>query len=241
MRSMSHEDFDIASLSRYLHLTPTQVTKLVERGQLPGRRIGGAWRFSRDEVHHWIEARLGAGGDAELSHVEALLDASHGKQLNITINNLLDSDAVSIPLPARTKNSVISSMVELGARTGLLWDIEKMTEAVRAREDLHSTALENGVALLHPRRPLPQILGDTFIALGVTSAGIPFGDERGRLTDVFFLICSMDDATHLRVLARLSRMVTDAEFLAALRSSPSPSDACDQVRDAEQRLFATKE
>jgi PTS system nitrogen regulatory IIA component len=236
---MSREDFDMASLSRYLHLAPDQVTKLIERGNLPGRRIGGQWRFSREEVHHWLEERLGAGGDEELAHVETILDASQGKQHDITIASLLEVEAIAVPLNARTKNSVITSMVDLAAQTGLLWDIEKMTEAVRARENLHSTALGIGVALLHPRRPLPQILGETFLALGVTSAGIPFGDERGRLTDIFFLICSIDDATHLRVLARLSRLVMDGDFLAALRSAGTPPEAYEQIEAAERRVFGS--
>ena len=99
-------------------------------------------------------------------------------------------------------------MVDLAAETGLLWDAEKMTAAVRERENLHPTALENGVALLHPRRPLQQILAEPLVALGITQAGIPFGESHGVLTDVFFLICSTDDASHLRILARLSRLIT---------------------------------
>ena len=31
--------------------------------------------------------------------------------------------------------------------------------------------------------------------------------ERGGLTDIFFLVCCRDDATHLRVLARLTRLL----------------------------------
>ncbi len=33
-----------------------------------------------------------------------------------------------------------------------------MAEAVRSREQMQPTALENGVALLHPRRPMAKIL-----------------------------------------------------------------------------------
>ena len=79
-------------------------------------------------------------------------------------------------------------MVEVAARTGWLWDPEKVVEAVRQREEMHPTALDNGVALLHPRRPLPGILGQAFVALGVSSQGIPFGGSRSAMTDIFFLI-----------------------------------------------------
>ena len=65
---------------------------------------------------------------------------------------MLPVTAIEIPLSARTRNSVITSMVDVAARTGWLWDPGKMAEAVRSREDMFPTALETGVALLHPRR-----------------------------------------------------------------------------------------
>jgi nitrogen PTS system EIIA component len=234
---MSREDFTIESLARYLHLSVAQITKMTERGQLPGRRIVGQWRFSRAEIHHWLEERLGAGGDEELSHVESVLEADLGAQAEITIAGLLPPEAVAIPLEARTKGSVITSIVEVAGNTGWLWDIGAMIDAVRERENLHSTALENGVALLHPRRPLSDILGQSFLALGKTSSGIPFGNDHGRLTDVFFLICSVDDATHLRLLARLSRLIVDEQFLPSLRSVGSAADAITVIHAAENRLF----
>jgi PTS system nitrogen regulatory IIA component len=109
-----------------------------------------------------------------------------------------------------------------------------MAEAVEARENLHPTALDDGVALLHPRRPLSQILAQPLLALGRTPAGIPFGSERGQLTDVFFLILSVDDSQHLRTLARLSRLIAAPGFLNELRASESAEQALSAVLKFEQ-------
>jgi len=124
----------------------------------------------------------------------------------------------------------------LAANTGHLWDSAEMAEAVQARENLHPTALDNGVALLHPRRPLGQILAQPFLALGRTTGGIPFGSERGQLTDVFFLICSADDSQHLRTLARLSRLISSEGFLDALRTAESSTEALSVVRKFEREI-----
>ena len=102
----------------------------------------------------------------------------------VSIARLLPPEAVAVPLQARTRGSVIDEMAGLAAQTGLLWDPQKMAHALREREELHPTALDNGVALLHPRRPLASILAEAFLALGRTCQGIPFGGERGGLTDV---------------------------------------------------------
>ncbi len=223
-----HEDnFDIDSLAAYLHLLPQQVDRLAYRGRLPGRKVAGQWRFSRAEIHHWMEQRIGISSDDELAHMENVLGegATEPQPETIVLADWLAVEAVAVPLSARTRGSVIAEMTALAAGTGLLWDAGKMAEAVRARESMHPTALECGVALLHPRRPMPSILGQTLLAMGVTARGIPFGDRRGNLTDVFFLICSLDDQSHLRVLARLSRLIAQTDFLSDLRTASSGQEA----------------
>jgi PTS system nitrogen regulatory IIA component len=235
---MPNHDFDVDSLARYLHISPAQVAKLADRGSVPGRKIGGDWRFSKAEIHHWLEERIGAAGEKDLQHVQDLLDeAAEGNEpATVTISELLLPEAIAIPLAARTRSSVIKSMVELAANTGLLWDAAEMAEAVEARERLHPTALDNGVALLHPRRPLPHILAQPLLALGRTASGIPFGSTSGQLTDIFFLICSVDDSQHLRTLARLSRLIAAEGFMESIRAAESAAEVLRVVRECEERL-----
>lgn len=235
---MATADFDLDSLARYLHVTPAQVQKMAERQTLPGRKVGGAWKFPQAEIHHWLEERIGAADDADLAQVEKVLSQAgqHEASDMVSIAGLIPHGGIAAPLAAKTKSSVISAMVELAADTGLLWDAEKMTAAVRERENLHPTALENGVALLHPRRPLPQTLAEPMVVLGITHQGLPFGESHGILTDVFFLICSTDDASHLRILARLSRLITADGFLPALRAATDAGAARDCLERFEKEV-----
>jgi len=218
------EDFDVAALAAYLHITPDRVLKLVTKGKLPGRRLGGSWRFSEAEVHHWLEERIGASDEAELQHVEAALHRAGRDQSSWSIANLCPVQRIAAPLQVRTRGSAIRDMCQLATEGGLLWDAPTMAQAVIAREELHPTALDNGVALLHPRRPQSSVLADSVIALGICPQPISFAST-GHLTDIFFLICSYDDAIHLRILARLSRMIASSAFLEPLRASESPAEA----------------
>lgn len=233
---MPHEDFDIDNLAAYLHLTPAQVSRMADRGRLPGRKIGGQWRFARAEIHHWLEDKIGASDADELLQVEGVLERASTDETPLLIADLLPVAAIRIPLEARTRNSVITSMVDIAASTGCLWDPDKMTEAVRSRENLHPTALDNGVALLHSRRPLTSILAEPIIAFGRTQKGIPFGGARGRLTDLFFLICSVDESGHLRTLARLSRLLADPDFVSGLRSAENAAEAHSLIVQFESEL-----
>jgi len=235
---MPDEDFDIESLASYLHLDAGQIARLAERGKLPARRVSGAWRFAAAEIHHWLEERIGLSDAVELERVEAALDRSAPADADplISIGDSLPLSAIEIPLAARTRNSVITSIVDVAARTGWLWEPAKMAEAVRNREDLYPTALETGVALLHPRRPLTGMLDRAFLAFGRTERGIPFASRRGLLTDLFFLILSTDDRGHLRTLARLGRLLAVPTLLPALRSAATAAEIHDVIVTHESEL-----
>jgi len=234
---MSSQDLDVNELAAFLHLTPAQVSKMADRGRLPGRRIAGQWRFSQADVHSWLEQQIGTSSSEELVQVQRVVDRWSDRTSDVgELAQLLHPDAIEIPLAARTRGAVVRRMCELAERTGLLWDAARMAEAVQAREQLHTTALDIGVALLHPRRPQTSILSEPLLALGVSSQPLPFGNESGHLTDIFFLICSTDDRQHLQVLAKLSRLLQAEEFLMELRSCDSVHDACRLVEDCEATL-----
>lgn len=44
----------IDEVSQYLKLAKSTVYKLAQDGVLPGRKIGGAWRFSRKGLEEWL-------------------------------------------------------------------------------------------------------------------------------------------------------------------------------------------
>jgi PTS system nitrogen regulatory IIA component len=234
---MSSKDFDIDQLASYLRMTPDQVLKLVARGKLPGRRVGGQWRFPESEIHLWLEEKIGVSDPEQLDQIDQLLERSTpSHDVHLSLAEMLPLEAIAVPLDARTRGSVIREMCQLAARTGLLWDPDGMAESVREREQLHPTALECGVALLHPKRPQSSILAEPLLALGISPQPIPFGDSSGQLTDIFFLICSTDDRVHLRTLARLSRLVSDHELLAQLRAAHSANEVLELVRLAEMDM-----
>lgn len=235
---MSNEPFDIDSLAAFLHLTPQQVARMADRGKVPGRKVSGQWKFSRAEIHHWFEERIGVSDAEELAEVEQTLQRQRPTgETYPTLADMLQPAAVAPLLNARSPRAVIESICDLAAQTGQLWDPPKMVEAVKAREELHPTALEGGVALLHPRRPMPHILGEPILALAKTGGGIPFGGSGGALTDIFFLIASYSERQHLHTLARLSRLLSEADFIPQLRAAEQTGELVAIVAQAEEAVF----
>jgi PTS system nitrogen regulatory IIA component len=231
------EMMDLQQLAAYLHRDVREVGKLANRGHLPGHRVGGEWRFARAEINHWLETQLPGLTEKQLTDLEKGGDRSarHGPFLA----EFLSEATTAVPLPASTKASVLQELVKLAEQSWEVYDPAAILTALRQREEMGSTALPGGVAVPHPRRPLPSALGDSVIAFGRTGSGIPFGAPRGELTDLFFLVCCRDDRTHLRVLARLTRLIQRPGFLDELRAAETPAEAFATIRGAEEALFAS--
>jgi PTS system nitrogen regulatory IIA component len=224
---------DMEQLAAYLQRDVREVGKLASRGYLPGHKVGGQWRFARAEINHWLETQMPTYSDKELTALEAAHDGGDSEPL---LAALLSEASVAVPLPASTRASVLKELVNLAEQTWQVYDPEAVHDAIVQREQILSTALPSGVAIPHPRRPLPAALGESLMAFGHTPTGIPFGAPSGTLTDLFFLVCCRDDRTHLRVLARLSRLFLQAGFLDALRAAPTAAEARALLVQAEEQL-----
>lgn len=231
---MGNDTMDVEQLAAYLQRDVREVGKLASRGVLPGKKVGGEWRFARAEINHWIETQLPNYTEPQLSALERR-GAQTGDREPL-LRDLLSPATVAVPLVATTKGSVLRELVNLAEQSWVVYDAAAVLESVRAREEMGSTLLPNGVAIPHLRRPLPLMLGEPVMAFARTTTGIPFGGPRGELADLFFLVLSRDDSTHLRVLARLTRILMQTELLAQLREAQTGAESLELLLDAEQKM-----
>jgi len=231
---MDHESMDLAQLAAYLHRDVREVTKLANRGHLPGRKVSGQWRFAPAEINYWIETQLPGYSEKELHALEARGPSTPTSAM--AVSGLLQESTMAVPLEARTRASVLQELVKLAEQSWQVFDSEALLEAIKQREDMASTAMDNGVAIPHPRRPVPGMIAESIIAYGRTFNGIPFG-AGGVLCDLFFLVCCRDQATHLRVLARLSRMLRRPGLIDDLRAADTVTESYQVLEAAERDLI----
>lgn len=48
----------VKDVAKYLKLAQSTVYKLAQDGKLPARKVGGTWRFSRDQLEHWFASSV---------------------------------------------------------------------------------------------------------------------------------------------------------------------------------------
>ena len=232
---MSRDFYNLDELAQHLGRDRRLVEKLVNRGVIPGRRIAGEWRFNQIEITHWLEQDLRALDDQGLAQFEQSQQSALPNEQS-PIATLLYPETCQVPLDAGTRPAVLQALIEVAGRTWQVWDPAAILKAVKDREDVMSTGFENGIAIPHPRNPLPDAIGQSVIAFGRTLSGIPFGAPRRALIDMFFLVLARDAATHLQILARLGRILQRDGFVERLRATENSLDAYGLLVETDEQI-----
>jgi nitrogen PTS system EIIA component len=234
---MDNDWLSLVDLARETGRDQRELERLTVRGRIPGHKRGNEWQYHTSEVRAWMEQELRGFTDAELATFEQS-QAESSPIAETLLSTYLSIEQVQAPLEGRTKRSVLEALVETAGRTWKVWEPAVLLQAVIERETLMSTAFDKGVAIPHPRQPLPASLEDAVVAFGRTSSPIPFGAPDNSGTDIFFLVACRDTRTHLRLLARLGRMIQKPGLLDNLRAAETSAQAFSILMEADQAIEA---
>ena len=235
---MPHRMLATKEGAEYLHMPPADIEKLVRQKEIPFECKGRQVMFRKIDLDAWASRRILNLTDKSLKIYHKTTSAKTDLIIargRIIVSELARVNIIKTDLASRTKPSLLRDMVALAGKSGLLLDPKELLQSLELRESLCSTALPDGLALLHPRHHDPYMFEDSFIAFGRTVRAIPFAAPDGGETDLFFLICCQNDRLHLHVLARLCLMCRQKNFLAELRAAASPPEihACLRRREQE--------
>jgi nitrogen PTS system EIIA component len=135
----------------------------------------------------------------------------------MSLTDLITPDAV---IPALRVTSKKQAIQELAAKAAELTgqSARAITEILLQREKLGSTGVGNGVAIPHGKLPkLSRVFG-IFARL---EQPIDFEALDGQPVDLIFLLLAPETAgaDHLKALARVARLLRDADVAQKLRES----------------------
>ena len=234
-RSMSLEDF-----AKHIGMDAREVTRLADRGKLPVQKVGGSWRFNRARVTEWLQQEMPTLDESRLRAIERAMGAGADgtvAESNTFVTDLIGLDGIDLALGANTKASVLRKLVKLAEQTGLLYDSEGLQFALEEREGMGSTGMNGGVAIPHPRQPMPYVSAEPLLCVGRLTRGIGFGAPDRQLSHLFFLVCCHDDRHHLSVLARLMRIL-DGGTLETLMEVETAEELLQTMIEKEREVVA---
>ena len=148
------------------------------------------------------------------------------------LTQILQPTCVKAPLEGIDKDSVITELVDLLAASGQLEDRDVVLEAVLMREQTRSTGIGSGVAIPHGKC---NGVTDLVMAIGIIKNGVDFDSIDQKPVTIIVLLASPTDRTgpHIQALARISRLMLDAEFKDKLENASSAEEVYELISKKE--------
>lgn len=152
--------------------------------------------------------------------------------------NLLDiitPDSIKVPLAATDKQGAIYELVDLLAQSGRINDAGALRDAVWSREQTRTTGIGHGLAIPHGKcAGIPRLA----MAIGKPAEPMDFASIDQRPVQLIILLASPIDKTsdHIQALAKISRLMTDAEFREKLFNAGSADDLFAMLSAQEQHV-----
>lgn len=141
----------------------------------------------------------------------------------MNITDILKKEFVIENLESRTKREVLTELSEIFFRGNIKVDYDTMVEVLLEREKLGSTGIGGGIAIPHGKL---AGLEDLIVSFGRSKDGIDFDSMDGKPVHIFFLLMAPENSAgqHLKVLAKISRMLKDNSFKTDIMKAASVGD-----------------
>ncbi|MHC4260639.1 MAG: PTS sugar transporter subunit IIA [Planctomycetota bacterium] len=152
----------------------------------------------------------------------------------MTVTKIFQPTCVKVPLEGKDKKSVITELVDLLDGNGALLDREMALNAVLAREQTKSTGIGSGIAIPHGKCAAAKEL---VMAIGLAGERIDFESVDGKPVKIIFLLVSPANQTgpHIQALAKISRLMLDAEFKEELEGASSAEEIYELLDSKESK------
>lgn len=148
------------------------------------------------------------------------------------LSDFMDEELVLLDLLSNRKEDIIKELISPIIKKRVATSEKILIKAVLNREALGSTAIGNGVAIPHAKTPSVK---EKAVVFARSKKGRNFDSIDGNPVNLFFMIVSPDRETgpHLKILARISRLLQDADFRESLMGLPTAREIIGYIRSKE--------
>lgn len=216
-------ELEVRDVAAILHVPEYTVYRLIDEDRLPASRINGQYRFSREDLLEWANARnVNPRGIIESTGRASASDGLLCEAL--TAGGLLRG------VRGADKSSVLRYVVDhLPLHDGA--DREGLLQTLLAREQAGSTAVGGGIAIPHSRYPIVLPVGRPLVALCYLDQPISFGPGALGQVNTLFVLVTPTMAMHLQLLARVAALVQDEQVKQLLQQRGSLEEI---IREAQR-------
>lgn len=150
------------------------------------------------------------------------------------LSHYLNEDLVIHGLKASDRAGALKAVSEHLEQGGFVPSGEEVFQALWAREEAHTTALGDGVAV--PHAVIPS-LPDRLLLVASAASALAYGPGDEDSADILFVLLSPPgrEGEHIKLLARICRLARHPGFLERLRAATNRDDLYRAILDEDSQ------
>jgi nitrogen PTS system EIIA component len=147
------------------------------------------------------------------------------------ITEVLHREAILVDLKASDKKGVLEELSEPVSQIAGIKQ-QDLVRVLLEREQLGSTGIGGGIGIPHGKL---KNLDNLVLGFGLSRKGIDFDSMDRRPTHIFFLLVTPENSTglHLKVLARISRLLKNEDFKEKLFQISNAEDFLNEIEQVD--------
>jgi nitrogen PTS system EIIA component len=220
----------VRDLIEMFKVSEATVVRWVKQEELPAQRVAGKFRFNRFEVLDWAIAH----------QVKVESDPLENQaEQHVSLADALETGGIHYKVPGDDQEAALRSVV---SRLPLPADFDRelLHRLFLAREALGSTALGDGIAIPHARRPIVLAVPGSLVTLCFMKRPIAYKAPDGKPVRIFFSVISPTVAAHVELLSQLSRALGDAGFRKSVVETKPREVILREARRVEKEIQLAK-
>jgi len=149
------------------------------------------------------------------------------------LRDFLSEENIHLDLDCDDKRSFFRSALGILRENGRVDDPGRVLEDLLLREGIMSTGVGLGVAIPHAQSDGVERI---HLSLWRPRKALDFESVDGRDVDLIFMILGPRESggEHVKILARISRMLHGEDFRARLRKASSPAEVLEAVESFDE-------
>ena len=210
---MAKEYLTLRQAANFLKVTDSVIKEMIRSDVFKATKKGNTYQIEKAEVDEWL-ANLNEREVEQLALKRSVCRFSdYFKPRNVFLDFIADN-----------KYEAIAEMAKKAKELKIVKDHRWLYQVVVAREELVSTAIGNGVTLLHPRHFHPSKVKKPSIMFGRSKNEIEFDALDNKPVRFFFLLLLHDDVQHLFSISYISKLLMNEDILKTLEEATSSEE-----------------
>jgi PTS system nitrogen regulatory IIA component len=225
---------NINEMARRLKLPSSTIERWIRQGRIPMQKSGRDCIFEAVVLEKWARTHhlsFTASSNALLENKVRDTFPAEGGSLSVAMQH----GGIYYHTPGDDVTTVLTAVVEQLPQLSPP-NQKELLEKLLEREHLASTGIGKGVAIPHPRSPMPKIVSIPSVSTCFLARPVDFAAIDDQPVQILFLLLSPDVKTHLHLLSRLSFCMRDDAFVAFLQSIPARDVFFDNIKVFEKQL-----